>query len=138
MRQKSSSISFAEPRKKRGERKTIDPIILPTLYFITAVELIFQIGVVIYAYKVSRITGSFRAWTMIIAAWTLVTIQSVMGLVLTLTLPSDQLGNLISTIGETTTILSSMVNVAAGLLLFLGVFGLAKRFQNQAKPQGGT
>ena len=138
MRQKSLSTSSVEPRKKRGERKTIDPLILPTLYFITVVELIFQIGVVFYAYKVSRITGSFRAWTMIIAAWTLVTIQSIMGLILTLTLPADQLGNLINTIGETTTILSSTVNVAAGLLLFLGVFGLAKRFQNQAKPQGGT
>ena len=127
-----------EPLKRRGESKTLDPFILPTLYFITVVELVFQIGVVFYAYKVSRITGSFRAWTLIIAAWTIVTVQSVIGLVLTLTLPADQLGSLISTIGETTTILSSMVNVAAGLLLFLGVFGLAKRFQNQAKPSGGT
>jgi hypothetical protein len=93
---------------------------------------------VFYAYKVSRITGSFRAWTLIIAAWTIITVQSVIGLVLTFTLPTDQLANLISTIGETTTIVSSMVNVAAGLLLFLGVFGLAKRFQNQAKPPSGT
>ena len=116
----------------------LDPYILPTLYFITAVELIFQIGVVFYAYKVSRITGSFRAWTMIIAAWTIVTVQSIIGLVLTLTLPTDQLANLITSIGETTTIFSSTINVAAGLLLFLGVFGLAKRFQSQAKPSGGT
>jgi hypothetical protein len=116
----------------------LDPFILPTLYFITTVELIFQVGVVFYAYKVSRITGSFRAWTMIIAAWTMITVQSIIGLVLTFTLPTDQLANLISSIGETTTILSSMVNVAAGLLLFLGVFGLAKRFQTQAKPSGGT
>jgi hypothetical protein len=116
----------------------LDPFILPTLYFITTVELIFQVGVVFYAYKVSRITGSFRAWTMIIAAWTIITVQSIIGLVLTFTLPTDQLANLISSIGETTAILTSMVNVAAGLLLFLGVFGLAKRFQNQAKPPGGT
>ena len=101
-------------------------------------ELIFQIGVVFYAYKVSRITGSFRAWTMIIVAWTIVTVQSIIGLILTLTLPTDQLANLINSIGETTTILSSTINIAAGLLLFLGVFGLAKRFQTQAKPPGGT
>ncbi|HZD12338.1 MAG TPA: hypothetical protein VE177_02310 [Candidatus Binatus sp.] len=116
----------------------LDPIILPTLYFITAIEVIFQIGVVFYAYKVVRITGSFRAWTLIIAAWLIVTVQSIMGLILTLTLPTDQLANLISSIGETTTILSSMINLVAGLLLFLGVFGLAKRFQSQAKPANGT
>jgi hypothetical protein len=71
---------------------------------------------------------------MIILAFSMVTIQSVLSLVLTLSLPADQLSNLISSIGETTTLLSSAVNVVAGLLLFLGVFGLAKRFESQAKP----
>src|SRR5690348_14076430 len=112
----------------------LDPIVLPTLYFIAVVELIFQAGVVFYAYKVTRITGSFRAWTMIIAAFSLLTVQSVVGLVLTLSLPTDQLASLISSVGETTTLLSSMITAVAGALLFLGVFGLAKRFENQAKP----
>jgi hypothetical protein len=112
----------------------LDPIILPTLYFIAVVELIFQAGVVIYAYKVTRITGSFRAWTLIIVAFSLLTIQSLVGLVLTLSLPTDQLANLISSVGETTTILSSTVTAIAGALLFFGVFGLAKRFEKQAKP----
>jgi hypothetical protein len=71
---------------------------------------------------------------MIIAAFSLLTIQSVVGLVLTLSLPTDQIASLISSVGETTTILSSMVTAVAGALLFFGVFGLAKRFENQAKP----
>ena len=108
----------------------LDPIVLPTLYFIAVLELIFQAGVVFYAYKVTRITGSFRAWTMIIAAFSLLTIQSVVGLVLTLSLPTDQLASLISSVGATTTLLSSMITAIAGALLFLGVFGLAKRFEN--------
>jgi len=112
----------------------LDPVVLPTLYFIAVLEVIFQVGVVFYAYKVSRITGSFRAWTMIIAAFSLITVQGIIGLFLTLSLPADQLSNLISSIGETETILSSLVNVAAGALLFVGVFGLAKRFESQAKP----
>jgi hypothetical protein len=112
----------------------IDPIVLPTLYFIAVLELIFQSGVVFYAYKVTRITGSFRAWTLIIAAFSLLTIQSVVGLALTLSLPADEIANLISSVGTTTTILSSMVTAIAGALLFLGVFGLAKRFESQAKP----
>jgi len=124
------------PRRNENEAigRMLDPIILPTLYFIAVLELIFQAGVVFYAYKVTRITGSFRAWTMIIAAFSLLTIQSVVGLVLTVSLPTDQIANLISSVGETTTILSSMVTAIAGALLFLGVFGLAKRFESQAKP----
>ena len=112
----------------------LDPIVLPTLYFIAVLELVFQAGVVFYAYKVTRITGSFRAWTMIIVAFSLLTIQSVVGLALTLSLPTDQLSNLISSVGETSTILSSTVTAMAGALLFIGVFGLAKRFESQAKP----
>jgi hypothetical protein len=112
----------------------LDPFVLPTLYFIAVAELIFQAGVVFYAYKVTRITGSFRAWTLIIAAFSLLTIQSVVGLALTLSLPADQIATLISSLGVTTTILSSMVTAIAGALLFLGVFGLAKRFESQAKP----
>ena len=124
------------PRRNESEAigRVLDPIVLPTLYFIAVLELIFQAGVVFYAYKVTRITGSFRAWTMIIVAFSLLTIQSVVGLVLTLSLPTDQIASLISSVGVTTTILSSMVTAVAGALLFLGVFGLAKRFEGQAKP----
>jgi hypothetical protein len=131
-----SWISIEEPWRNENEaiRKMLDPIVLPTLYFIAVLELIFQAGVVFYAYKVTRITGSFRAWTMIIVAFSLLTIQSVVGLVLTISLPTDQIANLISSVGETTTILSSTVTAIAGALLFIGVFGLAKRFENQAKP----
>jgi hypothetical protein len=131
-----SWISFEEPWRNESEaiRKMLDPIVLPTLYFIAVLELIFQAGVVFYAYKVTRITGSFRAWTMIIVAFSLLTIQSVVGLVLTLSLPTDQIANLIRSVGETTTILGSTVTAIAGALLFIGVFGLAKRFENQAKP----
>ncbi len=129
-------ISSAAPRRNESEAtgRMLDPIVLPTLYFIAVLELIFQAGVVLYAYKVTRITGSFRAWTMIIAAFSLLTIQSILGLVLTLSLPTDQIASLISSVGEVTTILSSTVTAIAGALLFIGVFGLAKRFEKQAKP----
>ena len=63
---------------------------------------------------------------MIIAAFWLLTIQSVVGLALTLSLPADQIANLVSSVGATATILSSAVTAIAGALLFFGVFGLAK------------
>jgi len=114
----------------------LDPVVIPTLYFISVFQLILQAGVVFYAYRVTKLTGSFRAWTLIIGAFTLLTIRNVVSLFLTLSLPTDQLTALINSIGLVTTILSSAVNIAAGVALFLGMFGLAKRFENQSKaPQ---
>src|SRR5216683_1402774 len=111
----------------------LDPIVLPTLYFISVFQLILQAAVVFYAYRVTKLTGSFRAWTLIIAAFTLFTIRNVVSLFLTLSLPADQLSSLIESIGVVTLILSSAVNIAAGVALFLGMFGLVKRFENQSK-----
>ncbi len=114
----------------------LDPVVIPTLYFISVFQLVLQAGVVLYAYRVTKLTGSFRAWTLIIAAFTLLTIRNVVSLFLTLSLPADQLSSLIESIGVVTLILSSAVNIAAGVALFLGMFGLVKRFENQSKaPQ---
>jgi hypothetical protein len=114
----------------------VDTLVISTLYFISIFQLILQAGVLFYAYRVTKLTGSFRAWTLIIGAFTLLTIRNVVSLFLTLSLPADQLTALIDSIGVVTTILSSAVNIAAGVALFLGMFGLAKRFENQSKaPQ---
>jgi hypothetical protein len=114
----------------------VDVSVLSTLYFISVFQLILQAGVVFYAYRVTKLTGSFRAWTLIIAAFTLLTIRNVVSLVLSLSLPADQLTVLINSVGAVTLILSSAVNIAAGVALFLGMFGLVKRFENQSKaPQ---
>lgn len=110
-----------------------DPIVLPTLYFIAVVELVLQALIFVYAYRVTRITGSFRAWTLIVVGFAILTIQNVVGLVTTLTLPAAQISALIDSAGATTVILSSSVNLVAGLVLFLGFYGLVKKFQNQPK-----
>lgn len=111
----------------------LDPVVIPTLYFISVLELILQALVFFYAYRITKITGSFRAWTLIIVGFAVLTIRNVVSLLLTLTLPADQVSTLIESVGVTTTILSSAVNLIAGIALFLGFFGLVKRFQNQPK-----
>jgi hypothetical protein len=114
----------------------LDPVVVPTLYFITVFQLILQAGVTFYAYRVTKLTGSFRAWTLIITAFTIFTIRNVISLVLSLSLPPDQVASLIESIGVVTIIASSAVNVVAGAALFLGMFGLVKRFEHQSKaPQ---
>lgn len=111
----------------------LDPVVIPTLYFLAIFQLVLQAGVFIYAYRVTKITGSFRAWTLIIVAFAILTIQNAVGILLELTLPSNQIGTLIESVGVTTTFLSISVNLAASLALFLGFFGLFKRFQSQPK-----
>ena len=114
----------------------LDPVVIPTLYFISVFQLILQAGVTFYAYRVTKLTGSFRAWTLIIAAFTILTLKNVISLMLSLSLPAAELSSLIESLGVVTLIVSSAVNVAAGVALFLGMFGLVKRFENQAKaPQ---
>jgi hypothetical protein len=114
----------------------VDTVVLSTLYFISVFQLILQAGVVFYAYRVTKMTGSFRAWTLIIAAFTILTIRNVVSLILSLSLPAEQLSALIDSVGVLTLVLTSAVNIAAGVALFLGMFGLAKRFENQSKaPQ---
>ncbi len=113
----------------------LDPIVIPTLYFVSVVQLVLQALVFLYAYKVTRITGSFQAWTLIIAAFAMLTIRNVVSLFLTLSLPADQVSSLIESVGVTTTIVSTIVNLVAGIALFLGFFGLAQRFQSQAKSK---
>ena len=112
----------------------LDPVVIPTLYFFSVVQLILEAGVVYYAVRVTRITGSFRAWTMIIAAFIVLTVRNVISLLLTLSLPADQIGSLIDSIGVTATIVTQVVNVAAVVILFVGFFSLVKRFEIQTKP----
>ncbi len=119
--------------QERPRTLALDPVVLPTLYFVSAVQLILQAGVVYYAYRVTRTTGSFRAWTLIIASFVLLTVRNVVSLLQTLSLPPDQLASLIVSIGINVIVVSQIVNVAAGVILFLGVFGLARRFENQPK-----
>src|SRR3989442_5591635 len=96
----------------------VDTVVISTLYFISVFQLILQAGVVFYAYRVTKLTGSFRAWTMIIIAFTILTIRNVVSLFLSLSLPADQLASLIDSVGVVTIISSSAVNVAAGVAPF--------------------
>jgi len=113
----------------------LDPVVLPTLYFISVIQLILQAGVAYYAYRVTKTTGSFRAWTLIISAFTILTLRNAVSLLMSLSLPADQVTSLIESIGIGTIVIGAIVNVAAGVILFVGVFGLAKRFESQPKAQ---
>ena len=134
MDRKSSSNSCGEPPTSGSDRiAMLDPIVLPTLYFLAVFQLVLQAGVFVFAYKVTRITGSFRAWTLIILAFAILTVQNAVSLLYELILPNNQVSTLIESTGVTTIFLSISVSLAASVALFLGFFGLYKRFQASPK-----
>ena len=110
-----------------------DTVLITGLYLVVVLEVVVQAGAVYFAYRLTKLTGSFRAWTLIIAAFVLTTGSSVLGLILLLAINPDQIVSLVQSIGLATTILSDTVNITAAFLLFLGMFDLVRRFQRSAK-----
>src|SRR5713226_970153 len=106
-----------------------DIVIITSLYLVIALELGAQAGAVYFAYRLTRLTGSFRAWTLIITAFILTTAASVMGLLFLVASSPDQITSLIQSVGFGTVILSDGVSITAAFLLFFGIFDLVKRFE---------
>src|SRR5205823_12267048 len=101
----------------------LDPIVVPTLYFIAIFQLILQAAVFYYAYRVTKMTGSCRAWTLISLAFALLTVRNVVSLILTLSLRADRVSSLLESVRVPTTIRISASTVAASIALCLDMFG---------------
>src|SRR5690349_826741 len=115
----------------------VDVTILTGMWILAVVQLILEAGIVLYAYRLTRLTGSFRAWTMIILAFILTTASSLFGIVLLLFNP-DLIAGLVQSISLPTLIVSYAVSIATSLLFFFGVFDLVRRFKLAAKKPPGA
>jgi len=116
----------------------VDVTILTGMWILAVVQLILEAGIVLYAYRLTRLTGSFRAWTMIILAFVLTTASSIFGVILLLINP-DLITGLVQSISLPTLIVSYAVSITTSLLFFFGVFDLVRRFKLMAKkPAGAT
>ena len=111
-----------------------DSTILTAIWIIAVIELGLQAGIVLNAYRLTKVTGSFRAWTMIILAFALPTASSLYGIFWIMTNP-DQLVNLLQSLSLPTLVFSYSISIATSLLLFFGIFDLLRRFKHAAKPQ---
>jgi hypothetical protein len=109
-----------------------DVVIISSLYLILALELVAQVGAVFFAYRLTRLTGSFRAWTLIIASFLMTTLTSVVGLFYLLTWNPDQLVSLVQSVGFTTTLVSDSVVVISEFLLFFGIWDMVRTFKRRS------
>ena len=111
-----------------------DTTILTAVWLIAVVELSLQAGSVFNAYRLTKLTGSFRAWTMIILAFSLSTASSLFGIFLLLINP-NLITSLLQSIDSSTLVLSYGISISTSILLFFGIFDLLRRFKNAAtKP----
>jgi hypothetical protein len=109
-----------------------DAVIISSLYMIVALELVAQIGAVFFAYRLTRLTGSFRAWTMIMVSFLMTTLSGVVGLFYLLTWNPDMLTSLVQSVGLTNTLLADSIVVVSQFLLFFGVLDMVKTFKRRA------
>jgi hypothetical protein len=110
----------------------VDSTVLTAIWAIAALQLSLQAGNVVNAYRLTRLTGSFRAWTMIILAFTLTTGSSLFGQFVLIDNP-DLINGLLSSIPIQTLVVSYTISITTSILLFLGIFDLVRRFQHAAK-----
>jgi len=114
-----------------------DVTLLTGMWIVAVLQLMLEAGIVLYAYRLTRLTGSFRAWTMIILAFILTTASSLFGIVLLLLNP-DLIAGLVQSISLPTLMVSYAVSIATSLLFFFGVFDLVRRFKLAAKKPPGA
>ena len=112
-----------------------DPVIITSYYIITAIELAFYAASGLYGYRLMRLTGSFRDWTLIIGGFLLAAVGGTVGFAILAATNPDQVTNIIQSIGVTSVIVRKMVSILAALMVFLGVFGLYRRFKRSATKQ---
>src|SRR5207245_7422395 len=115
-----------------------DATLLTGMWIVSVLQLILEAGIVLYAYRLTRLTGSFRAWTMIILAFILTTASSVFGIFLLLLNP-DLIAGLVQSISLPTFIVSYEVSTATSLLFFFALFDLVRSLKLASKqPPGAT
>lgn len=110
----------------------VDVVIISLLLLSSLVQLGATLGAVYFAYRITRIIGTFRAWTLVISAFVLLTLRNVSSLLLTLSLPPEQLASILEAIGPTGLWPSQLINIGASVLLLVGMYGLVKTFERQS------
>lgn len=100
------------------------------IYAYTFLELALDVLAVIYAYRLTKITGAFRGWLLMILAVVLITLQGSSSIVtLIVFFPEAQLESLISSVGTVALVQGAIIGVAISASLFGAMFELYRTFK---------
>jgi hypothetical protein len=104
--------------------------IIGVIYGYTFLELALDVLAVVYAYRLTKITGTFRGWLLMILAVVLITVQGSASIVsLILFFPESQLESLIASVGTGALIQGAIIGVALSASLFGAMFELYRTFK---------
>lgn len=98
----------------------------PATLALGLIQILVQIVAVYFAYRLTRSTGAFLAWTLIIGALILMTVRRVTALFI-------QLGSLQALTGVVSYIDQVLLPLAISFLLLGGIFGLVRIFERRLK-----
>jgi hypothetical protein len=111
----------------------ISTVLLP-FYVEIFIELALSAGAVAYAYRLSKLTGRFGAWTLIIVGLVLLTFQNVNSLWTILTLPQNQLASLVQQFNAYSLAISAAFSIGVPGVFFFAMMKLYQSFAAQ-KPK---
>jgi hypothetical protein len=110
--------------------------IVGIIYAYTFLELILDLAAVFYAYRLTKLTGSFRGWILMILALVLITVQGTSSIVsLIVFFPEAQLESLVSTVGTAAIIQGAVIGIAVSGSLFGAMFELYRTFKRVQSAQ---
>jgi hypothetical protein len=106
------------------------------MYTYIIAYLALDVAAVYYAIKLSKITGLFRGWLLMIAALILISVSGLISLVeYVFVFPASQLEALVSQLGIITFFASSGIGMSVTILLFLSMFELFRTFKKLNEKQ---
>ncbi|MBI2126515.1 MAG: hypothetical protein HYU02_04280 [Thaumarchaeota archaeon] len=91
---------------------------------LASLQIIIQLGAVYFAYRLTKITGAFRAWLMVIFALVLMTVRRITALMI-------EIGSLAAFAGATAFIDRIILPLAISVLLLLAMYDLIRTFRRQ-------
>mgnify|MGYP001027957231 CR=1 FL=1 len=100
----------------------IDPVTL----FLGIMQIPTQLGAVYFAYRLTKVTGSFLGWSLVIAALILQTIRRVIALMI-------EVGAMTGFAGPLVFAEKSLLPLMISILLLVAMYTLVNTFEQQSK-----
>jgi len=101
-------------------------MIEPVTFSLGIFQIVTQLGAVYLAYRLTKVTGSFLGWSLIIAALILMTVRRVTALVI-------EVGAMPSLAGSVAFTDRVLLPLVISILLLIAMYNLVKTFEQQSK-----
>ena len=101
-------------------------------YGIAALQLLLVMLATYYAYRIGRLIGSFRAWSLLILSFVLTLGQNLLGLSTLIQMPEDKIVALFNQSSSTVIWTGQILSMLPSILLTISMYGLHQIFKKKA------